>query len=74
MQEMKTIEHRRSVVRAALARRRQQLKSRKLCPDCGHNKPVEEKTLCQNCLDARKRRESARRARNHAPLTGAVAA
>jgi hypothetical protein len=71
---MKTIEHRRSVVRAALARRREQLKHRNLCPDCGRNKPVLHRTLCQDCLDARKRRESARQARINATTTDAVAA
>jgi hypothetical protein len=71
---MKTTEHRRSVVRAALARRRQQLKSRKLCPDCGRNKPVPERTLCQDCLDARKTREIARRKRINETQTVAAAA
>jgi hypothetical protein len=46
----------RTYLQKYMADRRALLKATGTCTDCGKNKAVKNKTLCQKCLDARKRR------------------
>jgi hypothetical protein len=58
---VQTPEKRRELVRNCLKKRKSYLKKAKLCQDCGNRPPFEDKTLCFECLLARREREAKKR-------------
>lgn len=54
--KFKTSLHRRRIVAKAIQKRRAKLKELGLCPDCGHEKPLEGRALGPTCLNYRRRK------------------
>ena len=63
---MRTPDERRAKIADCLRRRKIRLKSIHICQDCGMRPPFEGKTLCVDCLENRRKRESDRRAHKKA--------
>jgi hypothetical protein len=53
---MKTKEEKKAQIRDCLRRRKIRMKKIGLCQDCGMAPIVKERTLCMDCLEARRRR------------------